>query len=51
VLTVADPWVKAADNGMTAAFGTLVNNTDAEIAVSVPPPPSKVHEVVAGGGA
>lgn len=25
-LLVTDPWVKAADNGMTAAFGILVNN-------------------------
>ncbi len=26
-LTVTDPWAKAADSGMTAAFGTLVNDT------------------------
>jgi copper(I)-binding protein len=29
-----DMWVKAADSGMTAAFGTLVNTTDAEITVA-----------------
>lgn len=33
-LTVTDPWAKAADSGMTAAFGTLVNDTDADITVT-----------------
>ena len=33
VLSVRDPWVKAADTGMTAAFGTLVNNTGADVTV------------------
>lgn len=32
-LGVVDPWVKATDESMTAAFGTLTNETDAEIAV------------------
>lgn len=32
-LTVTDPWAKAADSGMTAAFGTLVNHTDQAITV------------------
>ena len=32
-LTVRDPWVKAADSGMTAAFGTLVNNTGADVTI------------------
>ncbi|MFD1659520.1 copper chaperone PCu(A)C [Streptomyces caeni] len=32
-VTVKDPWVKAADSKMTGVFGTLVNNTDAEITV------------------
>jgi len=32
-LTITDPWVKAADEGMTAAFGTLVNSTDQDITV------------------
>ena len=32
-LTVTDPWVKAADSGMTAAFGVLVNDTDADITI------------------
>lgn len=33
-LTVTDPWAKAADSGMTAAFGTLVNDTDADITIT-----------------
>lgn len=48
-LSVNDPWVKAADSGMTAAFGTLVNNTDAEIVVvgaTSPVSPVELHEVV-----
>lgn len=32
-LTVVDPWVKATDESMTAAFGTLVNATDADLTV------------------
>lgn len=31
--TVTDPWVKAADEGMTAAFGTLVNDSPQEVTV------------------
>ncbi|MEV6694422.1 copper chaperone PCu(A)C [Micromonospora sp. NPDC051196] len=34
VLTVQDPWVKAADAGMTGAFATLVNNTDADVTIT-----------------
>lgn len=30
-LTVQDGWVKAADSGMTAAFGTLRNDSDEDI--------------------
>ncbi|WP_300676095.1 copper chaperone PCu(A)C [Nocardioides sp.] len=33
-LTVVDPWVKTADAGMSAVFGTLTNNTDKEITVA-----------------
>ena len=29
MIGIRDPWVKAADKGMTAAFGTLVNDGDA----------------------
>ncbi|GAA3388634.1 copper chaperone PCu(A)C [Cryptosporangium minutisporangium] len=32
-VSITDPWVKAADKGMTAAFGTLVNNTDKPLTV------------------
>lgn len=32
-LAVTDQWVKAAPEGMTAMFGTLTNNSDAEIRV------------------
>jgi copper(I)-binding protein len=32
-LTVQDPWVKAADEGMTAAFATLVNTSGGDITV------------------
>ncbi|MBS4753557.1 copper chaperone PCu(A)C [Nocardioides sp. zg-ZUI104] len=34
VLSVSDPWVKAADRGMTAAFGTLVNNGAEDVTVT-----------------
>src|SRR5690606_22821427 len=30
---IEDPWVKAVDEGMTAAFGTLVNRGDADVRV------------------
>lgn len=33
-LTMTDPWVKAATNGMTATFGTLVNNGTADVTVT-----------------
>jgi periplasmic copper chaperone A len=32
-LSVSDPWVKAADGDMTAAFGTLTNSSDAQVRV------------------
>jgi copper(I)-binding protein len=32
-LTVTDPWVKSAESGMTAAFGTLVNAGDADVTI------------------
>lgn len=54
VLSVVDPWIKAADSGMTAAFATLVNNTDSEVTIvsASTPASSKVelHEVVDSGG-
>lgn len=32
-LTMTDPWVKSAEEGMTAAFGTLVNSGDSDVTV------------------
>lgn len=53
-LTIADPWVKTTKKGMSAAFGTLVNNTDAEVTVvsGVSPisPVIELHEVVDSKG-
>jgi len=34
VVGIRDPWVKAADKGMTAAFGTLVNDGDTDVTVT-----------------
>lgn len=49
-LTVNDPWVKAADEDMTAAFGMVENASDAEITVTSASSPSagmmEIHEVV-----
>ena len=49
-LSITDPWVKTAKKGMTAAFGTLVNNTDAEVTIvagtSPLSPKIELHEVV-----
>ncbi|MDF9716667.1 copper chaperone PCu(A)C [Nocardioides sp. ChNu-153] len=53
-LTITDPWVKATDEGMTAAFGTFVNDTGADITVvgasSDVAGLVELHEVVAGDG-
>ncbi|QFY14057.1 copper chaperone PCu(A)C [Nonomuraea phyllanthi] len=53
-LTITDPWVKTGEKGMTAAFGTLVNNTDTEVTVvsgaSPLSPEIELHEVVDSGG-
>ncbi|SNS70466.1 hypothetical protein SAMN05216276_101470 [Streptosporangium subroseum] len=52
-LTITDPWVKATKRGMTAAFGTLVNNTDADVTVvsgaSPLSPEIELHEIVGSG--
>ncbi|MFC7639982.1 hypothetical protein ACFQX6_02210 [Streptosporangium lutulentum] len=40
-LAITDPWVKATKRGMTAAFGTLVNNTDADVTVVSGTSPSR----------
>lgn len=52
-VAVADAWVKTADEGMSAAFGTLRNTTGAELTiVSATSPVSamELHEVVVDGG-
>ncbi|WP_226898876.1 copper chaperone PCu(A)C [Nonomuraea phyllanthi] len=53
-LTITDPWVKTGEKGMTAAFGTLVNNTDKEVTVvsgaSPLSPEIELHEVADSGG-
>lgn len=49
-LSITDPWVKTTKKGMTAAFGTLVNDTDADVVVvsgtSPLSPKIELHEVV-----
>ncbi|TYB50415.1 copper chaperone PCu(A)C [Nonomuraea sp. PA05] len=53
-LTITDPWVKTTKEGMTAAFGTLVNGTDAPVTItsgaSPLSPVIELHEVVEDGG-
>ncbi|MEV7006795.1 copper chaperone PCu(A)C [Streptosporangium sp. NPDC051022] len=53
-LAITDPWVKSTKKKMTAAFGTLVNNTDVDMTVvSGSSPLSRkieLHEVVDSGG-
>ncbi|WP_327039018.1 copper chaperone PCu(A)C [Micromonospora maris] len=53
VLTVQDPWVKAADSGMTGAFVTLVNSTDADVTITGATSsvsPMEVHEMTMRDG-
>lgn len=51
-ITVTDAWVKAADSGMSAAFGTFTNSGSSDVTlVSVTTPASNVvqlHETVNG---
>ncbi|MEV4364873.1 copper chaperone PCu(A)C [Nonomuraea sp. NPDC049625] len=53
-LAITDPWIKTSKKGMTAAFGTLVNNSDADITVvsgTTPLSPKvELHEVVQSKG-
>ncbi|WP_433833864.1 copper chaperone PCu(A)C [Actinoplanes sp. CA-015351] len=52
-LTVRDPWVKAADTGMTAAFATLVNDTKADITIqsaTSPASPIELHTMAMKDG-
>lgn len=53
-LAITDPWIKTAEKGMTAAFGTLVNNSGTDITVvsgtSPLSPKVELHEVVESKG-
>ena len=52
-VTIADAWVKAADEGMTAAFGELTNTGDTEVSVlastSAAATMTELHETVDDG--
>ncbi|PGH44393.1 hypothetical protein COO58_08105 [Micromonospora sp. WMMA1996] len=53
VLGIRDPWVKAADKGMTAAFGTLVNDGDADLTITgaaTEVSPMELHEMAMKDG-
>lgn len=51
-LDITDPWVKAADEGMTAAFGTLTNDSDTDVrivsATSEVTSSMELHEMATG---
>ncbi|GII89897.1 copper chaperone PCu(A)C [Sinosporangium siamense] len=53
-VTIVDPWVKAASTGMTAVFGTLVNNTDKAVTLVSGATPAassiELHEVADNNG-
>ena len=53
-ITVSDGWVKAANSGMTAAFGTLTNSSGEPVTVTAASSSSsartELHEVVDSGG-
>ncbi|WP_418276552.1 copper chaperone PCu(A)C [Isoptericola jiangsuensis] len=52
-VTVTDPWVKAADEGMSAAFGEITNDGDADVTLTVAQSDAagmvELHETVADG--
>ncbi|MGC4746739.1 copper chaperone PCu(A)C [Micromonospora sp. DT201] len=53
VVGIRDPWVKAADKGMTAAFGTLVNDADTDVTItgaSTEVSPMELHEMAMKDG-
>ncbi|MGV9214189.1 copper chaperone PCu(A)C [Micromonospora sp. RB23] len=53
VVTIRDPWVKAADKGMTAAFGTLVNDGDTDVTLTsaaTSASPMELHEMTMKDG-
>lgn len=51
-ITLTDPWVKAADSGMSAAFGVLTNDSDDDVTVVAAHSPAsarlELHETTAG---
>ncbi|WP_214104807.1 copper chaperone PCu(A)C [Acrocarpospora catenulata] len=53
-LSITDPWIKTTEKGMTAAFGTLVNNSGSDITVVSGATPLssmvELHEVVENDG-
>ncbi|MEV0649537.1 copper chaperone PCu(A)C [Phytomonospora sp. NPDC050363] len=52
-ITVTDPWAKAAERGMSAIFGTLVNHSTADLTVvsaTAEISPLELHEVVTENG-
>lgn len=54
-VAVVDPWIKASDEGMTALFGTIVNESASEVAVvsasSDAAARVELHETVGTSGA
>ncbi|MEV4118789.1 copper chaperone PCu(A)C [Micromonospora sp. NPDC049645] len=53
VVGIRDPWVKAADDGMTAAFATLVNDADTDVTitgVASELSPMELHEMAMENG-
>ncbi|MBQ1049493.1 copper chaperone PCu(A)C [Micromonospora sp. C51] len=53
VLGVRDPWVKAADEGMTAAFATFVNDSDTDVTITgaaTDLSPMELHEMAMADG-
>jgi copper(I)-binding protein len=54
-ITVTDPWVKTAESGMTAVFGTFTTAGPAPITIlsaqTSASPRTELHEVVMSGGA
>ncbi|MBQ0978417.1 copper chaperone PCu(A)C [Micromonospora sp. M61] len=53
VIGIRDPWVKAADKGMTAAFGTLVNDGDSDVTLTsatTSVSPMELHEMAMKDG-
>ncbi|MBB5874381.1 copper(I)-binding protein [Allocatelliglobosispora scoriae] len=54
-VSIRDPWVKTADTGMSAAFGTLVNTGKTDVTVvsatSTASPRMELHEIATVDGA